>query len=341
MRFIQLYSELINILPIIATVILLVLLKDSITTTEAGFSIVLISYLTNSISLFCFNFISIQSSMFSVQRLLDYSDIKPEGKYENLTGFKVSEGSLKFVDVCMRYRPDCQLSLKNISFEVKGIKVGIVGRTGAGKSSIIQVLFRIVDPESGTIFIDGVDYLTLGLHELRKQMSVIPQSPFIFIASVRENLDPFNEYTDEQILNVFEQVGLKNVILDTSEGLNTVLGGSELNLSNGQKQLLCVARILLRNNRIIVMDEATASIDNESDAIIQKLLNSVLKGCSFLVIAHKLRTVIDSDLVIVMDQGCCKEIGTPKELINQDSLLKKLILATGEKESDFLIDQIK
>ena len=343
MTFILLYGELINLLPLIANIILLVVLKDSLSAAEAGMSLALITYLFFCSSLFFKSYINVQISMLSVQRLIDYSDIKPEGEYEISNDFRITQGNIKFSQVFMRYRPECDLSLRSLSFEIPaGKKVGVIGRTGAGKSSILQVLFRLVNPESGTVYIDGVDYLTVGLHDLRKQMSVIPQFPFIFIASVRENLDPFNEFTDDQILEALDQVTLKSVILETTDGLKTVLGGNDFNLSNGQKQLLCVARILLRKNKILFIDEATANIDNETDALIQRLLNSICEGCTFLVIAHRLRTIIDSDIILVMDEGTCKEIGPPKELLaNEDSLLKNLITATGDEESSFLVSKLK
>ena len=343
MTFILLYGELINLLPLIANAILLIVLKDDLSVDEAGISLALIAYLFNCASLFCRSYVIVQISMLSAQRLIDFSDIKPEGKYEISNNFRITQGKIKFSQVFMRYRPECDLSLRSLSFEIPaGKKVGIIGRTGAGKSSILQVLFRLVNPESGTVYIDGVDYLTVGLHDLRKQMSVIPQFPFIFIASVRENLDPFNEYTDQQILEALDQVTLKSVILETTDGLKTVLGGNDFNLSNGQKQLLCVARILLRKNKILFIDEATANIDNETDALIQRLLNSICVGCTFLVIAHRLRTIIDSDIVLVMDEGACKEIGPPKHLLTkEDSLLKSLITATGDEESQYLISKIK
>ena len=343
LNFILLYGELINLLPLIANTILLVVLRDSMSVDEAGISISLIAYMFNVASLLCRSFVVVQISMLSVQRLIDYSDIKPEGEYEISNDFRITQGNIKFSQVFMRYRPECDLSLRSLSFEIPaGKKVGVIGRTGAGKSSILQVLFRLVNPESGTVYIDGVDYLTVGLHDLRKQMSVIPQFPFIFIASVRENLDPFNEYTDQQILEALEQVTLKSVILETTDGLKTVLGGNDFNLSNGQKQLLCVARILLRKNKILFIDEATANIDNETDALIQRLLNSISEGCTFMVIAHRLRTIIDSDIILVMDEGSCKEIGPPKKLLaNEDSHLKALIKETGEEESLYLIRKIK
>ena len=343
LTFFMLYIEFINLLPLVACVILLVVLNDSLSVDEAGITLALIIFLFNSATLFCRSYVVVQVAMLSAQRLIDYSDIKPEGQYEISNNFRITQGKIKFSQVFMRYRPECDLSLRSLSFEIPaGKKVGVIGRTGAGKSSILQVLFRLVNPESGTVYIDGVDYLTVGLHDLRKQMSVIPQFPFIFIASVRENLDPFNEYTDQQILEALEQVTLKSVILETTDGLKTVLGGNDFNLSNGQKQLLCVARILLRKNKILFIDEATANIDNETDALIQRLLNSISEGCTFMVIAHRLRTIIDSDIILVMDEGSCKEIGPPKKLLaNEDSHLKALIKETGEEESLYLIRKIK
>ena len=342
LKFIQLYAEMINLLLMTINVVILLLMREYISSSMAGLSLSMSTLLFNSASLLVKNCIDLQSAMVSAQRLIDYSELPSEGKYEVVPDFKITKGDIKFSDVCLRYSPECQLSLKNLSFEAEGgKKIGIIGRTGAGKSSIVQALFRLVNLESGAICIDGINIMTVGLHDLRKQMSVIPQSPFIFVASIRKNLDPFNEHSDEDIIKALEQVRLKDVVFSCKTGLDTVLGGSEFNLSTGQKQLLCVARIMLRNNKIVFMDEATANIDNETDGIIQDVLANVFVGCTLLVIAHRLRTVIDSDLVLVMEEGQCKEIGKPKELFEEDSLFKQALAWTGKEETDFLYSKMK
>ena len=181
----------------------------------------------------------------------------------------------------MRYRPNLDLALAGLSCEIDGgSKIGIIGRTGSGKSSILQVLFRLVNPESGTIIIDGQDYMCAGLHQLREQMSVIPQSAVLFVGSVRENLDPFHRYTDEEIIEALDEVQLKEVIVEYDCGLDEEVKSDGISLSAGQKQLLCLARAILRKNKIVMMDEATANVDNETDRLIQETVKSKFEGCT-------------------------------------------------------------
>ena len=281
--------------------------------------------------------------MSSAQRILEYSDIPAEGDFETNTNFVISKGKIEFKDVFMRYRPNLPFSLSGLSFSIKpGHKIGIIGRTGAGKSSVLQVLFRLVNPAKGTILIDGIDYMTLGLHDLRKQMSVIPQSAVLFAASIRDNLDPFNLYSDNDLILALDEVKLKETIMQYEQGLSSEVGGDGINLSAGQRQLLCLARAILRKNKIIMMDEATANVDNETDRIIQETVKNKFNECTLLIIAHRIRTIIESDRIIVIDAGVCKEYGRPQNLFNENnSLFKNMIYHTGPEESEYLISKIK
>ena len=219
-------------------------------------------------------------------------------------------------------------------------KGGNCGRTGAGKSSIMQVLFRLVNPESGSVLIDGVDHMSLGLHDLRKQLAVIPQNAFLFCASIRDNLDPFRVHSDQELLQVTSEVA-SYLFIEDSSGLDDLIVGKDLNFSSGQKQLLCLARAVLRKNRIVMMDEATSNIDNESDRLIQEVVRNRFSECTMLIIAHRMRTVVGCDKIIVMENGTCKEFGTGGELLdNEESLFRKLIMKCGASESKLLMDQI-
>ena len=280
--------------------------------------------------------------MSSAQRLLEYSDLTIEGELTSKEKFQITLGKIHFQNVFMRYRPNLPYSLSGLSFKIQpGHKVGIIGRTGAGKSSVLQVLFRLINPESGNIYLDGYDYMKMGLHELRNQMSVIPQSAVLFAASIRDNLDPFHMHDDEKILKTLDEVHLKDIVLDHDDGLNADVGGNGISLSAGQKQLLCLARAILRENKIIMMDEATANVDNETDRLIQETVKHKFHGCTLLVIAHRIRTIIKSDRIIVIDSGICKEYGTPIELYSQEnSLFKNMIHHTGPEESQHLISKI-
>ena len=182
--------------------------------------------------------------------------------------------------------------------------------------------------------------MALGLHDLRKQIAVIPQNSFLFSASLRDNLDPYGEHTDQEILQVLDEVSL-NILIEAGNDLHSIIVGKGLNFSAGQKQLLCLARAVLRNNKIVMMDEATSNIDNETDKIIQNIVRNKFRDCTMLTIAHRLRTVIQNDLIIVMEDGACKESGTPAQLYNtEDSLFRNFVMKTGAEESQILVNLI-
>nr|CAD7572168.1 unnamed protein product [Timema californicum] len=204
-------------------------------------------------------------------------------------------------------------------------QVGIVGRTGAGKSSLISALFRLANLE-GSIVIDQVDTQTVGLNDLRSRISIIPQEPVLFSASLRDNLDPFNSYKDDSLWNALEEVELKEAV--NTLGMPVNVGGS--NFSSGQRQLVCLARAILRNNKILVLDEATANVDPQTDALIQSTIRRKFADCTVLTIAHRLNTIMDSDRVLVMDAGTMVEFGHPYLLLqNSEGYFYKMVEETG------------
>ena len=281
-RFIQLYTDLISNLIIALNVVLIVAIPDYVTPALAAFSLSSSITLLGMSSVWSKDIVELSSNMSSAQRLLEFADLLPEGTLEESSDFTITQGKLKFDEVFMRYRPNFDLALTGLSCEIEaGSKIGIIGRTGSGKSSILQVLFRLVNPESGTIYIDGHDYLSIGLHQLREQMSVIPQSAVLFAASIRDNLDPFHRYTDEEIVNVLDEVKLKDVIFEYDYGLQAEVKSDGISLSAGQKQMLCLARAILRKNKIVMMDEATANVDNETDRLIQETVKTKFKGALY------------------------------------------------------------
>ncbi|KAJ8979912.1 hypothetical protein NQ317_005348 [Molorchus minor] len=239
-----------------------------------------------------------------------------------------SNGLIQFKNLCLRYVKDDPLVLNNLNFTIQpGEKVGIVGRTGAGKSSLISALFRLT-PLEGNIYIDGVDTQKLGLNFLRKHISIIPQEPVLFSATLRYNLDPFNEFDDSKLWNALDEVELKDAV--TSLDFMVSEGGS--NFSLGQRQLVCLARAILRNNKILVLDEATANVDPRTDSFIQATIRRKFKDCTVLTIAHRLNTVMDSDKVMVMSAGSMLEFDHPYVLLqNSDGHLYQLVQQTGPR----------
>jgi ABC-type multidrug transport system fused ATPase/permease subunit len=226
-------------------------------------------------------------------------------------------GKISFRNVSMSYH-DGPLVLKGVSFEISPHeKVGIAGRTGCGKSSLMVALYRFENLQGGCIEIDGIDISTVPLETLRSRIGIIPQDPVLFSVTVRFNLDPLDHFSDEEIWSALDSVCMKDVILSLPLQLHEPVSEGGENFSVGQRQLLCIARLLLRKPKILVMDESTSSIDNETDALIQKMIRSQFSECTVLTIAHRLHTVIDSDRILVLENGYVRQFGPPSELIQE------------------------
>ncbi|XP_022822031.1 multidrug resistance-associated protein 4-like isoform X1 [Spodoptera litura] len=274
------------------------------------------------------------SQMTSVERILQYTHIEREPKWdkgekETPKGWP-SRGRIQFKSCYMKYTPEDLPVLKNLNLVIEsGWKVGIVGRTGAGKSSLISSLFRLAIVE-GEVLIDDVDTAYLALQELRSKISIIPQEPVLFSATVRYNLDPFNNYDDDQLWQALEAVDLKAAV--PSLDFKVSEGGS--NFSLGQRQLVCLARAILRANRILVLDEATANVDPKTDEFIQRTIRTRFADCTVLTVAHRLNTIMDSDRVMVMDSGRLVEFDHPYLLLNNpEGHFTKMVKETSEKMS--------
>ncbi|KAH9505166.1 Multidrug resistance-associated protein 5 [Bulinus truncatus] len=271
----------------------------------------------------------------SVHRILTYinmtsSEQSKEAIEQNISNWPKC-GSVYFSNVKLRYHNSQTLALKGVSFKAESNeKIGIVGKTGAGKSSLAAALFRLVELESGQIFIDDVDISKLPLYDLRSKLSIIPQDPVLFAGTVRSNLDPFQKYTDAEIWQVLVKCYVANLIQSLEHQLDTTVTENGDNFSLGEKQLICMARALLRNSKILVLDEATASIDSETDALVQQTLQEAFKKCTMLIIAHRLKTVRDCDKILVLDDGMVQEFDSPANLLsNPNSRFKSMWEASG------------
>ncbi|XP_040575219.1 ATP-binding cassette sub-family C member 4 isoform X2 [Lepeophtheirus salmonis] len=275
----------------------------------------------------------VENFMTSVERVLEYGELPKEKGLESDIKLDPSwpdKGVVEFSNVSMRYSQHQPNVLKGLNFKTNSFeKIGIIGRTGAGKSSIISALFRLAEPE-GEIFIDGLDICKVGLLDIRKKISIIPQDPILFNGSIRKNLDPFNEFTDVQIWNALEQAKLYDIVVDLGHGLDSVVLEFGSNFSVGQRQLFCLARAILRRNKVLIMDEATANVDPFTDSLIQEAIRKEFKDCTVFTIAHRLYTVMDSDRMLVLQNGEIEEFGTPKDLLKDPNNLLSRMVAQSE-----------
>ncbi|CAD8192264.1 unnamed protein product [Paramecium octaurelia] len=302
--------------------------------------------------------INFATQMNSYNRMFEIIDIPPEAPHikeddEKLNKFPLN-GDIAFENVYMRYRANSDLILKGISFKIKsGQKIGCVGRTGAGKSSILQAIFRmseIEDEEDSSISISGVDIRNLGLKKLRSNIGIIPQCPFLFTGTVKSNLDPFEENNDESIMKALEITGLIEHIKQFPKGILTDISDVNSVFSVGQKQLICLTRILLSKKKIVVLDEATANLDLKTDDFIQETLKKQLKDCTLITIAHRLNTIADYDRVMVIYDGRVIEYEKPFNLlakstnstfIDKNSEFSKLVKNTGNQNAQAIFDIAK
>ncbi|KAG1666137.1 Multidrug resistance-associated protein 5 [Nymphon striatum] len=326
-RWIGIRLEAIAISMTMVTAILTVVLRDKISPAYAGLAL---SYTVLA-----------EADFTSYERQLSYSEIlkseesEMKEKNEKIVLQECPEnwpirGRISFQNVSMRYQPTLLPVLRGVTFDVfPGEKIGIIGRTGAGKSSLGVVLFRLVEISTGLIYIDGIDISTLPLHDLRSKLSIIPQDPIMFEGTLRDNLDPTGEYTDNELWKALEKSFMKSKIVSLGGHLLAPVRANGNNFSVGQRQLLCLARAILKKSKIILLDEATASIDMETDALIQRTLQDFFGNSTVLTIAHRLHTVKGCDRILVMHNGRVAEFDEPTRLlVNPKSLFSTMMAAS-------------
>ncbi|XP_046577437.1 multidrug resistance-associated protein 1-like [Haliotis rubra] len=334
-RWLAFRLELMGNVIVLAASMFAVASRDSLSGGIVGLSVSYALQITGNLNWLVRMVSDVETQVVSVERVDQYSHIESEAEWSlpdrrQDAGWP-QQGVVRFLDYSTRYRQGLDLVLKGITCTVNsGEKVGIVGRTGAGKSSLTLSLFRLIEAAGGEINIDGVDVSTLGLHDLRSKLTILPQDPVLFAGSLRGNVDPFNQYTDRDIWRALEHAHLKKFVETLPEGLEHECSEGGDNMSVGQRQLLCLARALLKKTKVLVLDEATAAVDMETDDLIQQTIRSEFKDCTVLTIAHRLNTIMDYDRILVLDNGCVCEFDTPSSLLQQpNSIFFNMAKAAG------------
>ncbi|XP_056384893.1 ATP-binding cassette sub-family C member 2-like [Hyla sarda] len=318
-RWLAIRLEFVGNLTVFFAALFAVLARGTVDSGTVGLSISAALNITQTLNWLVRMTSELETNIVAVERVDEYINVENEAEWVTQRRPPQNwpdKGVVQFVDYKARYRSELDLVLHGISCTVDSMeKVGIVGRTGAGKSSLTNCLFRIIEAAGGKIVIDGLDISTIGLHDLRNKLTIIPQDPVLFSGTLRMNLDPFDQYTDEEVWKALELSHLKPYVEGLQEKLFYEVSEGGENLSVGQRQLVCLARALLRKSKILVLDEATAAVDLETDDLIQRTIRSEFADCTVLTIAHRLHTIMDSNKVMVLDSGKIIEYSSPEKLL--------------------------
>ncbi|KAF5850404.1 hypothetical protein GGP41_002612 [Bipolaris sorokiniana] len=342
-RWLSVRLDIVGIALVFTTGILVVTSRFSVDPSIAG---LVLSYILTIVQMIQFTvrqLAEVENNMNSTERIHHYGSQLEEEAPLHMGQVRPTwpeHGEIVFDKVEMRYRDGLPLVLKGLSMHVRaGERIGVVGRTGAGKSSIMSALFRLQELSGGSIIVDGVDIAKIGLHDLRSKLAIIPQDPTLFKGTIRSNLDPFHEHSDLELWSALRQADLVSTeqAMDDHSGrihLDSVVEEEGLNFSLGQRQLMALARALVRNSQIIVCDEATSSVDFETDAKIQQTIVEGFKGKTLLCIAHRLKTIINYDRICVMDAGQIAELDSPLRLYDQGGIFKGMCERSGIKREE-------
>ncbi|XP_005913169.1 multidrug resistance-associated protein 5 [Haplochromis burtoni] len=340
MRWLAIRLDLISISLITAVALLIVFMHNQIPPAYAGLAI---SYAVQLTGLFQFTvrlLTETEARFTSVERINHYiKTLESEAPRQSPEAAQPApswpeEGKITFQDVEMRYRDDLPLVLKNLSFTILPEEtIGIVGRTGSGKSSLGVALFRLVELTGGSIIIDGINVAQIGLYDLRSKLAIIPQEPVLFIGTIRSNLDPWDQYSDAEVWEALEKTHIKEMVSQLPHSLHSEVTENGENFSVGERQLLCVARALLRNSKILLLDEATAAIDTETDRLIQETIRTAFGSCTTLIIAHRLNTVMSCSRVMVMDSGQILEFDSPVALLADENSRFRAMIEASENQN--------
>ncbi|KAG0340048.1 hypothetical protein BG004_006572 [Podila humilis] len=342
-RWVSIRVNILGALLTFSVVILVVATRTSINPASVGLVLTYLARISGDLNWGVQRLSTLENNMNSAERLVHYVNNlvqerpaeKPESKPAESWP---SEGAISFKNVSMRYREELPRVLRDVSFEIQaGHKVGVVGRTGAGKSSLIQALFLLCELDKGQIILDGIDTGSIGTADLRSHVGIIPQDPVLFQGTFRYNLDPLERHTEQELWTVLETSDLKSYVQAQEGGLDAMVAAQGENLSVGQRQLVCLSRALLAKSKIVVLDEATASVDMATDALIQKAIRVDFAASTVLTVAHRINTIIDYDRILVMHQGQVVEYDTPRALLsNPNSVFSSMVAETGPQNEAHL-----
>ena len=336
-RWLSVRLDALSCLVVYCAALAIVAFKGTISIVAAGLALVYAMMMTAKLQAVVRNLVDVEGYMVSVERMRHYSTCEME-KINFSIEPKLSwpeDGQITFKNVSMRYRDGLPLVLSGLNLCIgKGEKVGICGRTGAGKSSVMVSLLRLVELSGGCIEIDGIDISQVTMSRLRLGCAIIPQDPVLFSGTLRFNIDPFAEYTDEQVWQALREVQMIDRIQSNPLHLQAIVSENGSNFSVGEAQLICIARALLRRSTVVLLDEATASCDGRTDELIQTVMRTAFKDATVLTIAHRLETIIFYDRIAVVENGQISECASPKDLLSDpSSTFTALVNEMGEESS--------